>query len=101
MSYGTIADNTRWMRKPDSYDSLVQALDDVKRHCRRDLWSNQDTYVEVWTEKDAIAGVLYEVTAKWDVPLMVTRGYSSITFLHEAAEAIQAQRKAAHFVLLR
>lgn len=91
-----IADNTRWMRKPDSYDSLAQALDDVKRHYRRALWSNQDAYVEVWTEKDAIAGVLYDVTGKWDVPLMVTRGYSSITFLHEAAEAIRAQGKPAH-----
>jgi hypothetical protein len=32
-------------------------------------------------------GVLYDVTEVWDVPLMVTCGYPSISFLHSAAEA--------------
>lgn len=53
---------------------------------RHSIWDNQDTYVEVWLEKEALAGVLYEVTAEWDVPLMVTRGYPSISYLHVAAE---------------
>ena len=39
-------------------------------------------------EKDALAGVLYPVTARYDVPLMVTRGYPSLSFLHGAAEGI-------------
>jgi hypothetical protein len=38
-----------------------------------------------------LAGVLYDVTDPWDVPLMVTRGYSSLSFLAGAAEAIAAQ----------
>jgi hypothetical protein len=49
--------------------------------------------VEIWLEKDALSGVLYEVTYRWDVPLMVTRGYPSLSFLHGAAEVISAQRK--------
>jgi hypothetical protein len=55
---------------------------------RRELWSNQPAYVEVWLEKDALAGVLYQETEPWDVPLMVTRGYSSISYLHAAADAM-------------
>ena len=35
-------------------------------------------YVEVWCEKDALAGVLMEETEVYDVPLMVAKGYSSI-----------------------
>ena len=38
-------------------------------------------------EKDALAGVVMEATARWDVPLMVSRGTSSATFLYEAAQA--------------
>jgi hypothetical protein len=53
-------------------------------------------YVEIWLEKDALSGVLYPVTSEWDVPLMVTRGYSSLSFLHEAAEAITDQGKPAY-----
>jgi hypothetical protein len=60
------------------------------------LWANEDAYVEIWTEKDALAGVLLEVTAPWDVPLMVACGFSSLTFLHEAAETILAVGKPAY-----
>jgi hypothetical protein len=49
----------------------------------------------VWTEKDAIAGVLFDVTGEFDVPLMVNRGFASLTFLHSAAETIEAQNKPA------
>jgi hypothetical protein len=70
--FGWIADNTRWMRKPTTFDSLEDALQSTAKHYRRALWQEQSVYVEVWLEKDALAGVLYEVTGQWDVPLMVT-----------------------------
>jgi hypothetical protein len=94
--YTWIADNTRWMRKPRTYSSLAEALSSVQRNYRRAVWDDQDVYVEVWTEKDALAGVLYEETADWDVPLMVSRGFASVSYLYEAAEAIKAQDKPAY-----
>ena len=53
-------------------------------------------YVEVWVEKDALSGVLFEETEVYDVPLMTARGYSSLSFLHSAAEAIQDKGKPAY-----
>ena len=94
--YDFIADNTRWMRKPNTYRGLDQFLEITKRAYRRMLWADQDVYIEVWVEKDALAGVLYEVTAPWDVPLMVTRGYPSDTFLFDAAEALKNKDKPCH-----
>jgi hypothetical protein len=88
--YSWIADNTRWMRKGRSYADLNQLLDESAQLYRRDIWRNQDAYVEVWIEKEALAGVVYEITDRWDVPLMVTRGYSSLSFLYEAAENIKS-----------
>jgi hypothetical protein len=73
------------MRKEQSFSSLERALEHTAAAYRRSLWDNQDWYIEVWLEKEALSGVLYEITNQWDVPLMVTRGYSSISFLHEAA----------------
>jgi hypothetical protein len=90
-----IADNTRWMRKPSSFSSLEQALENTARFYRRALWDEQPVYVEVWTEKDALAGVLLEVTGEWDVPLMVTKGFSSVSYLYEAAKEIERQGKPA------
>lgn len=93
ISYYDIADNTRWMRKPDTYTSLPSMLHHAQYAYRRALWDDQDAYVEIWLEKEALAGVLVDVTAEWDVPLMVTRGYPSLSFLHSAAEQIRATEK--------
>src|SRR5262245_47233668 len=38
---------------------------------------------------DALAGVLWDVTSDYDVPLMVSRGMPSLTFLHASARAIR------------
>ncbi len=72
--YQWIADNTRWMRKPNTYSDLEEAVQETAQFYRRRLWDDQGVYVEVWLEKDALSGVLYPITAKYDVPLMVTRG---------------------------
>ena len=74
LPFSWIADNTRWMRKPRTFSSLDSALHNTARTYRRALWDEQDAYVEIWLEKDALSGVLYDVTSEWDVPLMVTRG---------------------------
>ena len=52
--------------------------------------------MEVWLEKDALAGVLFPITDEFDVPLMVTRGYASISYLQGAAEVIERRGKPAY-----
>jgi hypothetical protein len=91
-----IADNTRWQRKPSTFVGLDSCLDATAKFYRRDLWAAMPVYVEVWCEKDALAGVLMEETETYDVPLMVARGYSSLSFLHSAAMAIKAKGKPAY-----
>lgn len=88
LPYDWLADNTRWQRKPITYDSVREALADTARLYRKSLWSNAGSYVEIWLEKDALSGVVYPVTSSYDVPLMVARGYASLSFLHGAAEYI-------------
>jgi len=90
LPYHWLADSTRWMRKPRSYGSMAEALAETARLYRRDLWAAADRRVEVWLEKDALAGVVDDVTYGFDVPLMVTRGYASLSFLYAAAETIAA-----------
>jgi hypothetical protein len=93
MPYEHIADATRWMRKPDSYDSIEDALEQTARFYRKNLWQRNPHRVEIWLEKDALAGVIFPVTAKYDVPLMVTRGFSSETFCFEAVEAYDPDKQ--------
>jgi hypothetical protein len=86
LDWNFIADGKRWMRKPTSFDSVEDALRATQRAYRRNLWQAQAVRPEVWLEKDALAGVVSDVTVRWDVPLMVSRGTSSATFLHSAAK---------------
>jgi hypothetical protein len=87
LPYGHIADSTRWMRKPHTYDGVEDALRETARLYRKSLWQDAEVYLEIWLEKDALAGVIYSVTEENDVALMVARGYSSETFCYEAVAA--------------
>jgi len=88
LRYDWLADNTRWQRKPRTFDSVEDALKETAAFYRKNLWRDADSYVEIWMEKDALAGVIYPITSMYDVPLMVARGYASLSFLYNAAEYI-------------
>lgn len=88
LPYSWLADNTRWQRKPQSFSGIEQAIHETARFYRKALWDDADCYVEIWIEKDALAGVALPVTSLYDVPLMVARGYASLSFLHSAGEYI-------------
>lgn len=98
--YAHIADNTRLQRKPQSYTGLTDALRRTAQTYRRALWAEANVYLEVWVEKDALGGILFEETSAYDVPLMVARGYSSTTFLRSAAEAMASAGRPAYIYLL-
>jgi hypothetical protein len=96
MPYDWLADSTRWQRKPTTYRSVKEALEDTARLYRKDLWADADSYVEIWLEKDALAGVVVPITSQFDVPLMVARGYASLSFLHSSAEYLNHLDRPAH-----
>lgn len=87
--YGSITDGTRLRLKPDTWSDLDDMLTDAAASYRRALWDDQDVEVIVVCEKDAISGVVYPVTAEFDVELCITRGYSSETFTHSIAQTVR------------
>ena len=80
-----IADNTRWQRKPKTFNSMQDALALTASTYRRNIWERQNGLVEIWLEKEALAGVITPVTFEWDVALMVVKGYPSLSFTYAAA----------------
>jgi hypothetical protein len=77
------------MRRPQTWDRVEDAVGDVARTYRRNLWQSQDRRIEVWLEKDALADLIVDTTDAWGVPLMVSRGQSSATFLYNAAKSAE------------
>lgn len=93
VDYRDITDGTRWITAPTTYDSLGEMLASNARTYRRSLWSRSPEVVQVFTEKDAISGVILPVTSEWDVPLGVMRGYSSESFCWSVARGLDRSRR--------
>jgi len=66
-------------------------MNTVKKSYHKDKWQNQDSYLEIWTEKDALRNVLTEITYQYDVFLMVARGQLSRTEVYRTAKRYEAQ----------
>jgi hypothetical protein len=91
--YSWITDGTRLIQRPDSWNDLDDMLEDAAASYRRTLWHKSNVEIMMFTEKDAISGVLCPITSKWDVELGVIRGYASETFAYTVAEEIMSTDK--------
>lgn len=85
VDWNIIEDRIRVPRFPTEFDDMENGIDSLIAAYRLDRWHGQRNYVEVWVEKDALSGVLAPVTNELHVRLMVNRGYSSITAMHDAS----------------
>lgn len=93
LPFSLIADNTRSFYKPRTFKGLSSMLEETKHFYRRDLWDNAPCNVEIWLEKEALRGVFYRITNEYDVPLFVSRGFSSLSFVYDSAIEIKHRNK--------
>ena len=53
-----IVDNTRGRNHPLTFKNIEDALTDAKDSYRKQLWNDTNAYVEIWLEKDVLAGAI-------------------------------------------
>src|SRR5215470_4847640 len=85
LPFDWVVDESRRRQITETHDSIAEAVKDCAEFYRRNALREADDYIEIWCEKDALSSVLWEVTSDYDVPLMVSRGMPSLTFLHGTA----------------
>ena len=88
-----IVDHVRATLKPSSWSGLADFGDTVRDAYRKNFWASLDHHVEIFVEKDAIAGTIQPVTAEYDIALRVCRGYASVSFAGEIADEWQQIKK--------
>ena len=98
--WGYITDGTRWVHGGNTYSGPAAFMEDMAQTYRRDAWQGADERVEVWLEKDALSGVLLPVVENWGVPLYVTRGFASLSYLQSAAETAADDERPVTILLL-
>ena len=91
VDWDMIVDRTRIPTIPSEFKGIDDLLDTAVNSYRKDRHVDQINYVEVWTEKDAIAGLLEPITRKYHIHLVVDRGYSSVSAMFVAAKRFAKQ----------
>ncbi|KKN67395.1 hypothetical protein LCGC14_0462590 [marine sediment metagenome] len=86
VDWDAIEDRIRVPNIPYSVDDIEDAIQDTIDQYRLNRQDGQDVYIELWVEKDALSGVLKRITHYYHINLMVNRGYSSCTAMHDAYE---------------
>jgi hypothetical protein len=85
MDWAAIEDRVRRPHVQPQFENLGELVDAALDSYRLPRWRGQDVYVELWVEKDALAGVLAPLAREFHVTMMVNRGYSSQSAMYEAA----------------
>lgn len=88
-----IVDRLRQAHRVPCWADLSAFLQAARRSYRREKWAGQPCYLEVWCEKDAVAGVLQPITEAFEVTLYPCRGYNSYSALREAGQRFRASGK--------
>ena len=85
VDWSAIVDRARQPIEQTTFSGLPELVEAALESYRLDRWRGQDYYVELWVEKDALAGVLEPLAKEFHVTLMVNRGYSSTSAMYEAS----------------
>lgn len=88
-----IVDETRSPECVSAFKDLEEYIESAKNGYRRDRWSDQPDWVEVWSEKGTIRGTLAPVLNEYGVTFRVMHGYGSATTLNQVAMETQRADK--------
>lgn len=82
VDWAAIEDRGRQPKIPWWTTGVKGALETIADQYRIDRQENQETYVEVCIEKDALSSIFSRVTNEYHVRLLVNKGYSSCSAMY-------------------
>lgn len=92
--WGAIEDRARSIMYDHRWQSADEFIKWEKKFFlngyRIDPMLSQPTRLEVWTEKDALSKICHEVASKFGIPVVVARGYSSVSYLYECSQRVES-----------
>jgi hypothetical protein len=83
-----VEDRTRNLKNSSHWSDPSNIIDACERSYQLDRWRDQEYRVEVWVEKEALAGVVDQIVSPLDVPYMACRGYMSLSEMWEASQRL-------------
>lgn len=93
IDWTAIEDRTRNLETIPSWGSPGGIIDAAARSYNEDVWRDQPVRIEVWVEKEALAGIFDRACKAWDLPYLSCRGYTSQSEMWAASQRLLAYVK--------
>jgi len=102
IDWSMITDRARETITPSTWEGPGAIIKAAAKQFRLDPWRDQDNYLEVMVEKQALEGVLIPVCNQWGVRFTANKGYCSSSTLYETGKRIAALQpgKTCHILYL-
>jgi len=91
IDWDMIEDRTRIPRLDYFVASIQNALEDTVEYFKYDRQKGQPYHMEIWTEKDAVSGILARVASSYHIKLLIDRGYISHSTIYRSYKKILAE----------
>lgn len=85
VDWNSIVDRTRKVEQNSHWESPAEIINSCAKQFRLDSRKDQNIYIEVWVEKEAMGGVLKSICPGLDVPYFACKGYDSLSMIWRAA----------------
>lgn len=96
LDWDAIVDRTRKIQINSHWKDPSEIIQSAVNCYALDTRKTQPTYIEVWVEKEALAGILERACEPLDVPYFSCKGYVSQSAMWRAGRRIVAKLKTAH-----
>ncbi len=101
VDWDAIEDRGRRPQRAAEWSTLQDGVDSLHAQFRLPRWKDQEHYVELWVEKDALASVLWPIAHRHHITLMINKGYSSQSAMWTSSNRfIEASRDGKYTTLL-
>jgi len=93
IDWDAIEDRTRTLRSLGSWNDPGDIINSAAYSFKLDLWKNQGYRIEVWIEKEALAGVFEPICNELRIPFFCCRGYTSQSEMWGASQRLLRWRQ--------
>jgi hypothetical protein len=83
-----ITDRTRGLAGPSHWDTPADIINSSAWGYKIDKWEGQPRRVEIWVEKEALAGIIGQVSRSRDVDYLACKGFLSSSAMWRSARRI-------------
>lgn len=91
IDWAAIEDRGRSPQQAGEWQDIQGLVESALAAYRLPRWEGQGKRIELWVEKQALAGVLWPIAYHYHATLMVNKGYSSASAMYESARRFKRE----------